>query len=424
MIPRRVAKLISVCQATLEICFQCAFLAILRIFVRRRRSKGEPVVRSLWAGTPILTLPVKARAERLLGVQADTLVYDTFFITHDFTFNLAPVMRAIRWSGPLRGSIRRLIKYGVFAWACIRYDRFHFFFDRGLLPTYGFHFNDFELKVLHELNKEIYFYAYGADVRTRITTESLGKFNCCTECPTPGMVCICDETIGRQQQAMIAKSATAVFSMGDMIHYTPTSRNDLFYWPIDLAAEGGDRYAPRYPEAMSDRPVRIAHAPNHRGFKGTHYLIEAVEQLSREGHRIELNLIEKIPNRQALEIYRSADIVFDQCLIGFHGYFALEALALGKPVIVYIRHPHLYLLAPVECPFINARSDQLLVTLRELVLDRPRLRSLGIRGREYIEKYFSLRAFANRLERVYRELREDFDRAGPIPRPAATRDAA
>src|SRR4051794_17486171 len=35
--------------------------------------RGRPARRSLWAGTPILTLPVKAKAERLLGVHADTL---------------------------------------------------------------------------------------------------------------------------------------------------------------------------------------------------------------------------------------------------------------------------------------------------------------------------------------------------------------
>ena len=47
------------------------------------------VRRSLWAGTPILTLPVKAKAERLLGVKADTLVFQTYYITSDFRFDLS-----------------------------------------------------------------------------------------------------------------------------------------------------------------------------------------------------------------------------------------------------------------------------------------------------------------------------------------------
>src|SRR5438093_11578125 len=53
------------------------------------RSPRKDVRRSLWAGTPILTLPVKAKAERLLGVQADTLVYQTYYITSDFRYDLS-----------------------------------------------------------------------------------------------------------------------------------------------------------------------------------------------------------------------------------------------------------------------------------------------------------------------------------------------
>ena len=193
--------------------------------------------------------------------------------------------------------------------------------------------------------------------------------------------------------------------MGDMIEYTPGSRNDLFYWPIDLEADEGRRYSPCFPDASSTDPVRIVHAPNHRGFKGTHYLIEAVGRLQGEGLGLELRLVERVPNRQALEIYRTADIVFDQCLVGFHGYFALEAMALGKPVMVFIRDPQRYLLKPEECPLVNSPADRVESVLRQLVQNRARLHELGVRGRKYIDKYFSLPAYAKRLKNVYRGVR-------------------
>ena len=41
---------------------------------------------------PDLNMAVNARAERLLGVEADSLVYDSYFITDQFTYNLR------RWS--------------------------------------------------------------------------------------------------------------------------------------------------------------------------------------------------------------------------------------------------------------------------------------------------------------------------------------
>jgi hypothetical protein len=195
-----------------------------------------------------------------------------------------------------------------------------------------------------------------------------------------------------------------MFSMGDMIEYTPGSRNNLFFWPVDLDADDGRRYAPKFPEPRDGKPVRIVHAPNHRMFKGTRFLEEAVAALRTEGVNVELVLVERVPNAQALEIYRTADIVFDQCLVGFHGYFALESLALGKPVMCFIRKPREYLLAPDECPIINVQSSTLREDIRGLVTEPRRLTEIGRRGRAYIEKYYSLSAFAERLRGAYRDL--------------------
>ena len=40
--------------------------------------------------------------------------------------------------------------------------------------------------------------------------------------------------------------------------------------------------------------------------------------------------------------YRDADIVVDQLLAGWYGGFAVEAMALGKPVIAYLRESDLH----------------------------------------------------------------------------------
>jgi glycosyltransferase involved in cell wall biosynthesis len=292
----------------------------------------------------------------------------------------------------------------VLLWACLRYQRFHFFPDRGLLaPRERFNFHPAELSILRRLGKEVYFWTYGADVRTRRRTESLGAFHCCTLCPAPGRSCVCDDEAGAANLRRIADAATAVFAMGDMTEYTPGSRNDLFFWPVDLQADGGRRFAPRFPDPQARGPLRIVHAPNHPEFKGTRFLIEAVEELRREGHEIDLQLVQKVPNAQAVEIYRSADLIFDQCLVGFHGYFAIEAMAMGKPVLTYIRKRE-YLLHPEECPLQSASAGELTERLRELVRDRSRLHELGRAGRRYVEKHFTLEAFAGRMQRAYNEI--------------------
>jgi glycosyltransferase involved in cell wall biosynthesis len=192
--------------------------------------------------------------------------------------------------------------------------------------------------------------------------------------------------------------------MGEMFGYTPGSIDDVFYWPLDLEAGGGEKYRPAYPEPSGDRPLRIVHASNHRMFKGTRFLIEAVEQLRAEQEPVELVLVERVSNTRALELYRSADVIFDQCIMGNYGYFALEGMALGKPVMCFIRHPDRYLLRPDECPIINTHVSTLKEDIRRLARARSELPEIGRRSRAYVVKHFSLPAFARRLGAVYARL--------------------
>jgi hypothetical protein len=372
-----------------------AALPVVRLLTQSPRAG---VRRSLWSGSPILNMAVNARAEKLLGVRADSLVYKTYYITSAFRYNLASWNR-----GP---AAWRLFVFPILVllWAALRYQRFHFYCDRGLLPGEAFEFREDELAFLRGLGKQLFFHTYGADVRTRKATQALGEPNCCTHCPQPGACCVCDDDLQARRYAVVRRYATQVFSMGDMIHYTPGSRNDLFFWPVDLNADGGRRYVPQYPDPVGIAPVRIVHAPNHQGFKGTSYLVAAIERLKARGIPVEFQLVERVPNREALEIYRQADIIFDQCLIGYHGYFAIEGMALGKAVVVFLRHPELYVPAPAECPLVNVHRDTIDAVLEGLVRDRQRLHEIGKRGRTYVERYFSLEAFAGRLRRAYEEL--------------------
>ncbi len=378
-------------EAAFRLAATLAFLLCrLRAFVRRPGKKAA--TRSLWMGAPIITMATNARAERLLGVRADSLVYETYYITDRFTYNLSHWMKV-----PM---LRSLVPYAVLVWACARYQRFHFYCDRGILqPMRRFEFNPAELQLLHSLGKEVFFWTYGADVRTRERTVALGEPNCCTHCQAVGEACVCDERAAGRNLARIRRCAAGIFAMGDMIEYVPGSRNDLFFWPVDLGEHSGRKYAPQYPKPH-DGPMRIVHASNHRHYKGTDYLIRAVDELRREGCDVELVLVERVPNDKALEVYRTADVIFDQCLVGSFGFFAIEAMALGKPVMCFIRRPDAYLLDADECPIIRTEVSRLKRDILELSRRRDRLGEIGRKSRRYVEKHFTLEAFAGRLRAV------------------------
>ena len=85
------------------------------------------------------------------------------------------------------------------------------------------------------------------------------------------------------------------------------------------------------PPSDSPRPL-VVHAPSSREKKGTRYVIEACEQLP-----VELDIVEGVPHEEARARYARADIVVDQLNAGWHGVFALESMALGKPVVTYLK---------------------------------------------------------------------------------------
>lgn len=140
-------------------------------------------------------------------------------------------------------------------------------------------------------------------------------------------------------------------------------------------------------------PVKVIHTPNHRGFKGTEFLIQAVEELKAEGLKIELILLEKVPNDKVRELMQEADILAEQFIIGY-ALNGIEGMASGLPVLsnleyeAYISLFRRYSFLN-ECPIVSTSPETLKQNLRALVIN-PNLRmELGQAGRQYVEKYHS-----------------------------------
>ncbi|WP_347506096.1 hypothetical protein [Pseudomonas anguilliseptica] len=142
-----------------------------------------------------------------------------------------------------------------------------------------------------------------------------------------------------------------------------------------------------------DDVVYIAHAPNHRGFKGSEFVLEAVHILKTEGIKVELILIEGKQNSEVKRILRDeADILVEQIICPGHGLNALEGMASGLTVVCNLENDD-YIL-PLrrwsyfgECPLVSASPENLAEVLRKLI-SAPKLRQrLGRAGRDYVEKY-------------------------------------
>lgn len=159
--------------------------------------------------------------------------------------------------------------------------------------------------------------------------------------------------------------------------------------------------------------VYVAHSPNFRGFKGSEFVIEAVRILQKEGLKVDLVLIEGMPNSFVKKTFeKDIDLLIEQLVISGHGLNAIEGMASGLPVICNLEDDR-YIL-PLrrwsffsECPIVSASPETLVDVLRQLVRNPQLRQELGCASREYIEKYHSYEAanffFSAVLEYVYKD---------------------
>ena len=142
----------------------------------------------------------------------------------------------------------------------------------------------------------------------------------------------------------------------------------------------------------------ILHAPSSRRRKGTEHVIAAVEGLDAD-----LEIVEGLHHDEAFERFRNADIVVDQLNAGWYGLFAIECMALGKPVVTFlhdeaVRRTEEAFGTPV--PIVVARRAETLAraSSRPLVARRGRARrSAGPASRAYVELVHDQERITDRL---------------------------
>jgi glycosyltransferase involved in cell wall biosynthesis len=189
----------------------------------------------------------------------------------------------------------------------------------------------------------------------------------------------------------------------------------LYHWDTLLLAHFSidtDEWKPTAAPAVATKPrrLRVLHAPNHRAIKGTAHFVRAVAELQEEGIAIELVIAERMPNERIRELMAECDVVADQLVIGWYALFALEAMALEKPVLCYIR-PDLRrfyidagLLGEDELPVVDCSIGSVKDVLRQLALAQESLPALGRRSRAFVLHHHSLEAIGAAFDRINRSL--------------------
>jgi hypothetical protein len=136
--------------------------------------------------------------------------------------------------------------------------------------------------------------------------------------------------------------------------------------------------------------------------------LEAINRVKRDGIPVDFVLVEDLPHQEARRAYGRADLVIDQLLAGWYGGFAVEAMALAKPVICYIREDDLaYIPAEMRAhlPIINATPDSIYSVLKRWLTASPgELRERGLESRRYVERWHDPIRVVSRLVGDYQRI--------------------
>jgi hypothetical protein len=258
----------------------------------------------------------------------------------------------------------------------------------------------FDLPFLKKIGKKIVVTYQGDDARQGDFCRGAFEISPATEVE-PGYYTAESDERKRHSIARFAKYADRIYALNpDLMHVLPPQAEFLPYANVDLREWT--------PSALSELPKRLTvlHAPTHRGAKGTSYILEAVKRLQEEdGLEFNFRLVEGVSREEARRIYEGADLLIDQLLCGWYGGLAVEFMALGKPVICYLREQDLRFLPPqmrADLPVISATPETIYQVLKEwLTVRRQDLLATGARGRLYVEKWHDPLKIAARLKNDY-----------------------
>jgi len=312
---------------------------------------GEAPLRVVHTPLNVAGIPwTNVQALRRIGVDAQLVVAERQRMHPEADVDL-------RRRPGLAGQVRA--QWPAFARLLPRTDVFHFYFGWTLLPKF------LQFPLLRAARRKSVFHFLGSDIRGKTDAELAYR---------------------HRADACIVGSYDAIRWVPEA-HVVPPG--------IDLRAIA--------PPAPVDRPrPLVVHAPSSRRRKGTDDVIAACAGLD-----VDLEIVESLHHEEAFARYAAADIVVDQLNAGWYGLFAIEAMALGKPVVTFLHDEAVRRTEEAfgtRVPIVSATAETLREALRPIVADASRRRELGAAARAYVEHVHDLERVTDRLLDLYARL--------------------
>lgn len=344
-----------------------------------------------------------ARAEREIGCRSDVVQNYATWIGYPADQTLSEYAKDSRKA--------RFRRTAFSLTAPFRYDVIHYYFGRSFML-----WDDFgmvlgrsaeedsrclrDARLAKRLGRRLFMTLQGCDARQADVSNRINAVTMCREGACPAYSgCVASVDAGRRAMIeTLLPLMDRVFFLNPEIGHMVPNAEFLPYANVDVVRE---TITPPVP----GRRVRIVHAPSSAGIKGTPLVLAALERLKAR-FDFELILVENTPHAEAVKLYRGADLAIDQALLGWYGGFAVELMAMGKPVAAYIREEDRRFVPAAmwdDIPILRIDERTLEDDLARILADPQALIAAGERSRAYVERWHDPLKVARALTAIYRD---------------------
>jgi hypothetical protein len=344
-----------------------------------------------------------SRAERALGHSSDLVQNYSTWLGY-------PADRTL--SKYAQKDFRTRLKRTLFSLiAPFQYDVIHYYFGRSFMlwDDFGMAFGASrkgdaralrDVRISRMLGRRLIMTLQGCDARQADLSNGNNAVTMCRAQGCPAFEA-CMGGIDAARRAMIATLLPLmdrVFYLNPELGHMVPRGEFLPYANVDVMHEVVTSPNP-------GRRPRILHAPSNGGIKGTPMILAALERL-KSRFDFELILVENMPHVEAMALYRSADLAIDQVLAGWYGGFAVELMAMGKPVAAYIREEDRRFVPDAmwaQMPILRIDERSLDDDLARILARPDLLAETGARSRDYVERWHDPIKIARALNIIYRD---------------------
>ncbi len=288
---------------------------------------------------------------------------------------------------------REKIKYPLVKVGCFfRYNVFHFYYGSSLFPQ------RMDLPLYRLFGKKVIMHYLGNDVELYQWSRDNYRITNVTDMMDDKAGALHDKKILKRMKYESRYLDQKIVCAPQYSPFVP----DAEFIPLALDL---DTYN-YHPMPPLDGPLKIVHAPTSRKKKGTKYLVEAVDRLIKEGYSVELDICEGLKHQELLDRYLQAHISVVALMGGWYGTAGVEAMALGRPIVTFIRESLFeYVdLEKKDLPIISANKETIYEVLKEVLNSTEKLEHLSKESYRFVKETHDYRQIARRVADIYNNL--------------------